>query len=206
MSGILFIISSPSGGGKGTLIKEVLKTVPKIGYSVSYTTRKMREGELHGRDYFFVEKGQFQELIENGEFLEYAEVHGNFYGTSISQIKNETEKGRDIILEIDTQGAESVKNQLPEAVGVFILPPSFEVLKQRLISRETESREDLHLRLKNSKTEVSHFTDFDYVIINDDKAVAADELKSVIIAERLKQVRQTAKIEAIINTFDFTDK
>jgi guanylate kinase len=166
----------------------------------------MREGELHGRDYFFVEKEQFEELTEKGEFLEYAEVHGNFYGTSINQIKTETEMGHDIILEIDTQGAESVKNKLPEAVGVFILPPSFEVLKQRLISRETESREDLNLRLKNSKTEVSHFTDFDYVIINDDKAVATDQLKAVIIAERLKQVRQTAKIEAIINTFDFTDK
>ncbi len=109
-------------------------------------------------------------------------------------------------MEIDTQGAKSVKNKIPEAVGVFILPPSFEVLKQRLIRRETESREDLNLRLKNSKTEVGHFTDFEYVIINDDKSVAAAELKSIIIAERLKQVRQTAKIEAIINTFDFTDK
>ncbi|CAN5788040.1 guanylate kinase [soil metagenome] len=205
MSGILFIISSPSGGGKGTLIKEVLKTVPKIGYSVSYTTRKMREGEIHGRDYFFVDREQFEDLIEKGEFLEYASVHRNFYGTSVNQIKNETEKGRDVILEIDTQGAESVKNKMPEAVGVFILPPSFEVLKQRLISRETESREDLILRLKNSKTEVSHYKDFEYVIINDDKATASQELKSIIIAERLKQVRQTAKIGAIINTFDFTD-
>lgn len=205
MSGILFIISSPSGGGKGTLIKEILKTVPKIGYSVSYTTRKMREGELHGRDYFFVGKDQFQDLKEKGEFLEYAEVHGNFYGTSVNQIKVETEQGNDVILEIDTQGAESVKNIIPEAVGVFILPPSFEVLKQRLIRRETESREDVNLRLKNSKTEVSHYKDFEYVIINDDKAAAAGELKSIITAERLKQVRQTAKIEAIINTFDFTD-
>lgn len=188
------------------MIKEVLKSDSKVGYSVSYTTRKMREGELHGRDYFFVEQERFQNLIESGEFLEYAEVHGNFYGTSVNQIKNETEKGRDVILEIDTQGAESVKNKIPEAVGVFIMPPSFEVLKQRLISRETESVEDLNVRLKNSKREVSHFKDFEYVIINDDKAAAADELKAVIIAERLKQVRQTAKIEAIINTFDFTDK
>lgn len=206
MSGILFIISSPSGGGKGTLIREVLRTMPRIGYSVSYTTRKMREGEFHGRDYFFVSVEQFNELREKGEFLEYAEVHGNFYATSAGQIKTENEKGNDIILEIDTQGAESVKAKMPEAVGIFIMPPNFEVLKNRLTNRATENEESLTLRLKNASEEVRHFSEFEYVIINDDKAVAAEELKAIITAERQKQIRQTAKITAIINTFDFIEK
>lgn len=205
MSGILFIISSPSGGGKGTLIKEILSTMGGIGYSVSYTTRKMREGEINGRDYFFVSIEKFTALAESGEFLEFAEVHGNFYGTSINQIKNEVGSGRDVILEIDIQGAASVKNKIPESVGIFIMPPSFEVLKNRLISRQTESAEDLAIRLKNSGTEVKQFSEFEYVIINDDKSVAASDLRAVITAERLKQVRQSAKIEAIINTFDLTD-
>lgn len=205
MSGILFIISSPSGGGKGTLIKEILNTMPNIGYSVSYTTRPMREGEIHGRDYFFVNQEDFKNLIEMGEFLEFAEVHGNFYGTSINQVMSETKNGRDVILEIDVQGAESVKEKIPEAVGVFILPPSFEVLKDRLTKRETESAENLALRLKNAGEEVRQFPRFEYAVVNDDKAVAASELRAIITAERLKQVRQTAKIEAIINTFDFID-
>lgn len=206
MSGILFIISSPSGGGKGTLIREVLRTMPRIGYSVSYTTRKMREGEFNGRDYFFVSVEQFSELREKGEFLEYAEVHGNFYATSVNQIKAENERGNDVILEIDTQGAASVKAKMPEAVGIFIMPPTFEVLKNRLTNRATESEESLRLRLKNAGDEVRHFSEFDYVVINDDKAVASEELKAIITAERLKQIRQTAKITAIINTFDFIDK
>lgn len=206
MKGNLIIISSPSGGGKGTLIKEILKRTPNIGYSVSYTTRAAREGEENGRDYFFVSYQEFSDLIKRGEFLEYAEVHGNFYGTSVGQIKTENEKGNDIILEIDTQGAASVKAKMPEAVGIFIMPPTFEVLKNRLTNRATESAENLKLRLKNASDEVRHFSEFEYVVINDDKEVAAEELKAIITAERQKQIRQTAKITAIINTFDFIDK
>ncbi|MGI9054887.1 MAG: guanylate kinase, partial [Pyrinomonadaceae bacterium] len=139
------------------------------------------------------------------EFLEYAEVHGNFYGTSVNQVKTETEMGLDVILEIDIQGADSVKSKIPEAVGIFILPPTFEVLKERLIRRQTEDADDLAVRLKNAGEEVKHYGDFEYVVINDDKTVAASELRAIITAERLKQVRQTAKIDAIINTFDLTD-
>lgn len=203
MSGIVFIISSPSGGGKGTLIKEVLRTMDNIGYSVSYTTRQAREGEIHGRDYFFVDDEQFQNLIEMGEFLEYAEVHGNCYGTSVNQVRSETETGRDVILEIDVQGAESIKKKIPDAVGIFILPPSFEVLRERLTARETETEADLRLRLNNARREVGHYRDFEYVIINDDKAAAAAHLSAVITAERLKRVRQSAKIEDIISSFNF---
>ena len=201
MNGILFIISSPSGGGKGTLIKEILKTVPNIGYSVSYTTRKIREGESDGRDYHFVSREEFAKLIESDEFLEYAEVHGNLYGTSQNQVRTDTGNGRDIILEIDVQGSESVKNKMPEAVGIFILPPSFEVLKERLTERNTETKFDLELRLKNAAREVLSHKDFDYVVINDEKHIAVEELKAVIIAERTKQVRQTGKIQDIINSF-----
>ena len=143
MQGNLIIISSPSGGGKGTLIKAVLKTVPNIGYSVSFTTRQMRVGEAHGRDYFFVSRAEFEKLIEDGALLEFAEVHENFYGTSLNQVKTEIEAGRDIILEIDVQGAANVRGKIPEALSVFILPPSFEILAARLEARATEKKEDL---------------------------------------------------------------
>lgn len=203
MKGILFIITSPSGGGKGTLIKEILRTTENISYSVSFTTRKMREGEIHGKDYFFVSPDEFENLVRQGDFLEFANVHGNFYGTLQRQVKMETESGRDIILEIDVQGAESVKAKMPEAVSVFILPPSFEVLRQRLVSRRTESEADLQIRLNNAKTEVKYFNRFDYVIINKEKIKAAENLRSVIAAERLRSVRQTEEIESIINSFNF---
>lgn len=203
MKGILFIITSPSGGGKGTLIKEILRSTENISYSISFTTRKMREGEVHGKDYFFVSPDEFENLVRQGDFLEYANVHGNFYGTLHRQVKMETESGRDIILEIDVQGAESVKAKMPEAVSVFILPPSFDVLRQRLISRQTESEADLQLRLENAKTEVKYYKQFDYVIINEEKNKAVENLRSVISAERLRAIRQTKDIESIINSFNF---
>ena len=203
MKGILFIISSPSGGGKGTLIKEILRTTENIRYSVSFTTRKMRDGEIHGRDYFFVSPEEFTNLVKQGDFLEYANVHGNFYGTLLQQVKRETESGHDIILEIDVQGAESVRAKMPEAVGVFILPPSYEVLRARLTARQTESDEDLRLRLKNAASEVKQFDKFDYVVINEDKQAAVADLASIITAERLRSIRQTEDVGHIINTFDF---
>lgn len=202
MKGNLIIISSPSGGGKGTLIKEILKTVPNIGYSVSYTTRPMREGEKNGRDYFFVSRERFQELIGAGEFLEFAEVHGNFYGTSIKQVEAEAAIGRDIILEIDVQGAKNVREKMPEAVSIFILPPSFEVLKERLTARATEKKDDLELRLKNSFGEVSCYKDFEYIVINDSVEHASADLERIILAERLRRIRQTDSIRAILDSFD----
>jgi guanylate kinase len=202
MQGNLIIISSPSGGGKGTLVKEVLKVVPDIGYSVSFTTREMRAGEAHGKDYFYVSRSEFEKLIEMGALLEYAEVHGNFYGTSLSQIKTEIEAGHDIILEIDVQGAASVRTKIPEALSVFILPPSFEVLKNRLTARATEKPEDLALRLKNSFGEVRHFSEFEYIVINDGAARAAFDLQTVILADRHRRVRQDAAIKGILSSFD----
>lgn len=202
MKGNLIIISSPSGGGKGTLIKEILKTVPEIGYSISFTTRKMREGEKHGRDYFFVSQEEFKDLIKEGEFLEFAEVHGNFYGTSIKQVESELEIGRDVILEIDVQGAHLVLEKMPNAVSIFILPPSFQTLRRRLTNRATENLKDLHLRLNNSFAEVSRYEEFEYIVINGEIEEAAKNLEAIILAERAKRIRQTAAIQDILDSFD----
>lgn len=202
MKGNLIIISSPSGGGKGTLIKEILRTVPRIGYSVSYTTRARRVGEEHGRDYFFVSKNEFAALVKADEFVEYAEVHGNLYGTSVSEVRREIERGYDVILEIDVQGANSIRRKMPEAVGIFILPPSFEVLRARLVSRATEKQEDLAVRLRNSITEVRQYEYFDYVVINDEVARAVADLQNIILAERTKPDRQIGAIQAILDSFD----
>jgi guanylate kinase len=202
MKGNLFIITSPSGGGKGTLIREVLRSVPKVGYSVSFTTRSQRVGEEHGKHYYFVSREEFEKKVAEGEFLEWANVHGNFYGTSRAQVESELNLGRDIILEIDVQGAESVKKITPEAIGVFILPPSFEVLRERLTARQTESKSDLQVRLRNSKREVSRWKEFDYVIINDEVNRASMDLQAVFLAERLKRGKQSESIEKIIKTFE----
>lgn len=204
MKGNLIIISSPSGGGKGTLIREILKVVPNIGYSVSFTTREMRAGETNGTDYFFVSRVEFENLIESGEFLEYAEVHGNLYGTSLNQVKIKIDSGQDVILEIDVQGARSVRQILPEAVGIFILPPSFEVLRSRLKARATEKSEDLDLRLENSFGEVRHVKDFEYAVVNDDIDAATAKLRTIILAERLKLIRQVETVQGILDSFDTT--
>lgn len=204
MKGNLIIISSPSGGGKGTLIKEILKTTPDIGYSVSYTTRVARAGEENGRDYLFVSYQQFSDLIKQDEFLEYAEVHGNFYGTSKTRVDFEIENGRDVILEIDVQGADNIIKNFPDAVSIFILPPSFEVLKARLTARATETNENLNLRLKNSFGEVQKFKEFQYIVVNDEKQKATNDLRNIILAERLKRVRQTGAIQGILDSFDIS--
>ncbi len=202
MKGNLFIISSPSGGGKGTLIRRAMAEIPRLSYSVSYTTRKKRDTEIAGSDYHFVSVSQFEELIEKGEFLEYARVHGNYYGTSRSAIEKETSAGNDVILEIDVQGAALVRAAAPEAVSVFILPPSFEVLYERLKSRKTESASDLELRLDNARSEVRQYKEFDFVVINDDLDAAVADLKSVISSRRLLRDRQTDAIRDILITFD----
>lgn len=201
MSGILFIISSPSGGGKGTLIREVLRTVPNIGYSVSFTTRSIREGEIEGRDYFFIAQSEFEKKAVDEEFLEFANVHGNFYGTSRIQVEIETNAGRDVILEIDVQGAANIQLMFPNAVQIFILPPSYQVLRERLIRRQTESESDLKLRLENSRDEVLNYKEFEYVVINNEIVQATAGLQAIIFAERLKRERQENKIRDIIETF-----
>lgn len=206
MKGNLIIISSPSGGGKGTLIKRILQILPNIGYSVSFTTREMRLGETDGVDYFFVSRAEFEKLIEDGLLLEHAEVHDNFYGTSIEQVKAQIEAGHDVILEIDVQGADSVLAKVPEAVSIFILPPSYRVLAARLTARATEKVEQLVLRLHNSIGEVNHYSDFKYVVINDEVEKATNDLQTIILAERLRRDRQTTAIQGILDSFDESKK
>lgn len=204
--GMLVVVSSPSGGGKGTLIRRVLKTVPNLGYSVSFTTRAPREGEVEGRDYFFVSVEKFREMIERGAFLEWASVHGNHYGTALVQVERELREGHDIILEIDVQGAESVRKLVMDAVGIFILPPSFEILRARLEGRGSERPNDLALRLRNSRGEVEHYREFQYVIINDDAEIAAAQLASVIYAERARASRQEEAARRVLATFKNSDE
>ena len=184
------------------MIKEVLDTVPNLGYSVSHTTRAARFGEEEGRHYHFVSKEEFKEEVEQGLFLEHAEVHGNLYGTSKRQIERITGEGRDVILEIDVQGADAVLEKVPEAVSIFILPPSFETLRARLIARATEGSNDLDVRLSNSHIEVAQYSHFKYVIVNDEVAFAARKLASVIIAERQLRHRQAEAIKGILDSFE----
>ena len=202
MKGNLIIISSPSGGGKGTLIKEILERVPNLGYSVSLTTRAPRFGEENGRHYYFVSKQEFEYAVEQGELLEYAEVHGNMYGTSRLQTERITDEGRDVVLEIDVQGAKRVMELVPDAVTIFILPPSFETLRARLISRATEGMQDLEVRLQNSHYEVSQFSRFKYIVVNDEIGAAASKLAAVILGERQRTIRQTESVQCILDSFE----
>jgi guanylate kinase len=199
--GILVVVSSPSGGGKGTLIRRARKLVPDLGYSVSFTTRAPREGEIDGQEYFFVSMETFAAMVEAREFLEWAIVHGNYYGTARDQVLRDISSGRDIILEIDVQGAQAVREASLEAVAIFILPPSFDVLKTRLLGRGSEIPDDFALRLRNARDEVRHFIEFDYVIINDVADRAAGELAAIVIAERTRTRRQRVWAEKVIETF-----
>jgi guanylate kinase len=199
--GTLFVVSSPSGGGKGTLIRRVLDAVPNLSYSVSYTTRAPRNGEVNGREYFFVNRDTFEKMVSAGEFLEWACVHGNLYGTAKKQVAEETAAGVDIILEVDVQGAASIRGLMLDAVSIFILPPSYEILKTRLIARGTDTPEQLAVRLKNAPEELEQFSCFDYVIINDNVVRAADQLAAIIYGERARCERQEKLVKQVIDNF-----
>ena len=203
MTGKLIIISSPSGGGKGTLIKEVRGVLPDLGYSVSHTTRPQRFGEENGREYFFVTKEDFERRIGGGDFLEYAEVHGNLYGTSYAESEKVFRTGKDLIVEVDVQGAIQIMDRLAsESISIFILPPSFEVLKARLTSRGTEAEPELNMRLKNAFNEVLQYSKFKYVIVNEDLSAATRQIASIIVAERQSVDRQSDAIQGILDSFD----
>jgi guanylate kinase len=204
MTGNLIIISSPSGGGKGTLIKEVLNTVPDLTCSISYTTRSMRPGEEDGREYYFVSVEDFEHRRNEGEFIESATVHGNLYGTSRSQIERVTASGRDVIVEIDVQGATQILEKLGDVVSIFILPPSFPVLAARLKMRATESSGELNLRLRNAFNEVQQYSRFKYVVINEFLEAAAADMRTIIRAERCRTGRRMDEIGGILDGFDLS--
>lgn len=193
MTGILFVVSAPSGAGKTSLVRALLAAEPGVRLSVSYTTRPPRPGEVNGRDYHFVSPETFERMLEAGEFLESATVHGNRYGTSQKWIENELARDQDVLLEIDWQGAQQVRRLVRGVVSVFILPPSFEALQTRLIGRGQDSGEVIAQRLAAAREEMSHGVEFEYAIINDDFDRAARDLMSIIRAERLKFPRQLAR-------------
>ncbi len=199
MPGNLFIVCAPSGAGKTSLVAELLKADPGIKLSVSYTTREPRPGEVNGREYHFVTKEKFEAMIEAGEFLESALVHGNHYGTSQAWIAEQRAAGNDILLEIDWQGAAQVRLVFPDAVGIFILPPSFDTLIARLNTRAQDAPEIITRRLSAARDEISHVAEFDYVIINDTFGDAVKDLVAVVRAQRLRLDAQTARHGGLIN-------
>jgi guanylate kinase len=192
--GTLYVISAPSGAGKSTLCRELLRRVPGLKLSVSYTTRPPRKGEINDVHYTFITEKKFKNMIYKGEFAEWAKVHGNLYGTSLKRMKKINNEGYDIVLDIDVQGARQLKKTCKNAVYIFIIPPSINVLKQRLVKRKTEDAEEMRLRLKRAKDEIAGYKGYDYVIINNKLEKAYRELESIIIADRLKIKHMDEKV------------
>ena len=189
-TGTLYIFSAPSGAGKTSLVKALVERMANIEVSVSHTTRAMRPGEVDGVDYHFVAKPDYQALIDAGAFLEHAQVFDNFYGTARASIENKLSQDIDIILEIDWQGAQQVRKLMADAVSVFILPPSHKALEERLRGRGQDSDEIIARRMQDAESEMSHYAEFDYLIINDDFEAALEELKSIVQSRRLRMETQ----------------
>ena len=197
MAGNLYIVAAPSGAGKTTLVRLLLEQEPAVHLSISFTTRAPRPGEQDGREYHFVAVDRIKSMISAGEFLEWAEVHGNYYGTSQKWIADQLAAGHDVLLEIDWQGAQQVRAVFPEAIGVFILPPSMDELTRRLTGRGTDSPEVITRRLAAAQAEMRHVDEFDYVIINDSLEQALDDLRAVVRASRLNLNAQRARHAAL---------
>lgn len=188
--GTLFIVSAPSGAGKTSLVRELIESLDGIRVSVSHTTRAQRRGEVDGVNYHFVSIAEFEAMISRGEFFEYAQVFDNFYGTSRSAVEALLKAGQDVILEIDWQGAQQVREQVPDSVSIFILPPSCDELERRLASRGTDAHATIARRMRDAVSEMSHYDEYDYLVINDDFTTALRELQSLVIAQRLSLARQ----------------
>jgi len=191
--GTLFVISAPSGAGKTSLVAEMLKNDAKLGVSISHTTRPMREGEQDGVNYHFVSRDEFEAMIARGDFLEHADVFGNYYGTSQVWVRETLARGEDVILEIDWQGAEQVRRLIPECVSIFIVPPSAEVLRERLTGRGTDAPDVVERRLREATEECSHALEFDYLVVNDDFQVALAVLLAFVRSQRLRMQVQQAR-------------
>jgi len=188
---VVYIISAPSGSGKSTLVNEVRRLVPGLDFSVSFTTRAPRGSEQNGREYFFVTKADFTAMQRKGEFLEHAEVFGNYYGTSRRFLREATQKDHDLVLDIDVQGARQIRQQLPDAASIFIMPPDRKTLEWRLRNRSLDAEEVIQRRLVTATREIENYGDYDYILVNDRLEQAADELKAVVLAERFQRLGRT---------------
>lgn len=197
-AGTLFIVSAPSGAGKTSLVAALVEQVPGLRISVSHTTRRQRPGEVDGVNYHFVDREMFLEKVRDGGFLEHAEVFGNLYGTSAVWVQQTLQGGQDVILEIDWQGAAQVRRLVPEAVSIFILPPSLEVLSLRLRGRGSDDEAVIARRLAGAREEMSHYPEFGYLVINDDFQGALEDLRAIVLAERLSQRRQQVRLAPML--------
>jgi guanylate kinase len=200
--GRVFIVSAPSGSGKSTLLAKLLTEIPDLEFSISFTTRKPRGGEQNGVEYFFVTESLFEKMIGEGQFVEYARVFDHYYGTAKSTLEAVLMQGKDMLLDIDTEGAAQVKMKIPDAVSIFIMPPSFDALHERLKRRQLDNDETIQKRLRwASQVEVYRFKNYDYVVINDDVELSLDLMRSIVSAERCRRERMTQRMENIIQTF-----
>lgn len=196
--GILFIVSAPSGAGKTSLLRELVPADPRLVMSVSHATRPMRPGETDGVHYHFVSVERFLELAGQGAFLEHARVFDNYYGTAEAAVREQLEAGLDVVLEIDWQGARQVRRRFPGAVSVFIAPPSIEALRERLAGRGQDAAEVVERRMADARSELSHYPEYDYLVVNDDFATALADLRALVVAERLREPRQSARHAAAL--------
>lgn len=200
-TGNLIIVSGPSGAGKSALVSEVLKRVPHLRFSVSYTTRPPRGTEKNGVEYFFVSRQEFESLIKDGHLLEWAQVHGNYYGTSSQFVDDLLRAGEDVLLDIDVQGAKTIRQKRPETLGIFILPPSYEVLHERIERRNLDTGVVIQQRLKRACEEIRHYNEYDYLIINDDLDRSIHELECIISGARCRMAARIDYAKSVLATF-----
>jgi guanylate kinase len=199
---IVFIISAPSGSGKSTLVARLLREVENLTFSVSFTTRKPRETEVEGVAYHFIDRAAFERRLANNEFLEHADVFGNYYGTHSSALTESAAVGKDLVLDIDVQGAAQLKKRIADAVSIFILAPSRQVLEMRLRARSQDNEDVIRRRLADAAMEIGNYRLYDYVLVNNDLNPAAETLKAIVRAERVKRIRVEEQIRPILATFD----
>jgi guanylate kinase len=198
-AGRIFVVSGPSGSGKSTLLREVREKVPGLGYSISHTSRPPRGLEKNGVEYHFVSKENFQKMIDNGEFVEWAEVYQDLYGTSVSSLRGQITMGLDVIMDIDVQGARNIKDHFKDAILIYVLPPSLEILEQRLRERGTDDEKAIRTRINQAGKEIKNCVSYDYLVFNDQLDQAVEEMKSILIAERCRKSVRLAKAQTLFN-------
>jgi guanylate kinase len=200
-AGSVIVISAPSGSGKSTLVKKLMASVSELVFSVSYTTRAKRPGEKHGREYFFIAPAVFKRMAAAGEFVEWADVHGQLYGTARAQIRKVQAAGKDVLLDIDVQGHQQVRRKMPDAVSIFLLPPSYGELERRLRQRHSDAPESIRKRLRNAHQEIRRWKEYDYLIVNDHVASALHKLRAVVEGARARREVQQTSVHKILKTF-----